>query len=175
MSARTVADVLEERARSLARPLAAIVARSGDELDLLVCTVGEERCAMETLRVLHVGRSPPVTPIAEVPSPFVGVVNHAGEILPVLDLGALLGMPRERARAPIIVIGERRADVGLLVDAAVAVVVVRKSTISAPPVVPDALTTVLCGVLADGSSVLDLGALLASPRLFVQHTRPPTS
>ncbi|MEO7094339.1 MAG: chemotaxis protein CheW, partial [Polyangiales bacterium] len=103
-SAERVQRILEERARLLARPVHA-TAPAHDTLELLVCALGDERCALETRSVLHAGRAPRVTGIPGVPSPFVGIANHAGGVIPVIDLGAVLDLPVASSRAVMLVVG----------------------------------------------------------------------
>src|SRR5205807_2383514 len=105
------------------------------------------------------------------------------EPLPVFDLGALLGHagrppPAPAARvAPVLVLGEGRADLGLLVDGAEEVVERFASELGPPPPGPpaaaDAPPPLVRAVCADGLLILDGRALLDDPRLVVASTGGP--
>src|SRR4051794_36714431 len=94
-SAERVDAVLEDRARRLARPLAA-AQPSGGLLDLLAFRLAGERYAVETRYVQEVVRLS-LTPIPGVPGAVAGVGNLRGEVLVVFDLRPLLGLTRHDA------------------------------------------------------------------------------
>jgi len=84
----------------------------------LVVSVGGERYTLAVENVLEVTRAQAVTPVPGAPSTILGVQNLRGQLLPVLDLGALLGHA-PRTDAPCSVVVERPPiRVGFAVDAA---------------------------------------------------------
>ncbi len=108
--------ILDERARLLARPLAAASTATGAEL--LYFSVGAEELAIEVAAVREIVPLTEVTPVPDLAAPFLGVVNHGGEILPVIDVLALTGTATS-AEAPrwLIVLGTRGPELGLAAGA----------------------------------------------------------
>ncbi|MET0147174.1 MAG: chemotaxis protein CheW [Ilumatobacteraceae bacterium] len=58
----------------------------------LVLPVGEERYAIDTARVREVIADPRATPLPGAPGWVLGVINLRGEVVPLLDTTALLGL-----------------------------------------------------------------------------------
>ncbi len=86
---------------------------------MLVCRVGAERYAFDLDLLREVRLPTGLTPVPCTPPFVAGVLNVRGEILTVLDLAALLDLPRRdapppSARAALVQLPEAR--VGLLVD-----------------------------------------------------------
>lgn len=84
---------------------------------LLVAVEGE-RFGIDTTRIRTVVEYRRLTPIPGRPVPFVGALNHHGELLPVAVLASLLGRKArlDRARAAIVVLEWEDALLGLLVE-----------------------------------------------------------
>lgn len=84
---------------------------------LLVALEGE-RFGIDTRRVRTVVEYRRPTPIPGRPAPFVGALNHHGELLPVAALASLLGRKPlvDRARSAIVVLDWEDALLGLLVE-----------------------------------------------------------
>jgi purine-binding chemotaxis protein CheW len=159
--------VLAARAAELARPLDA---HQEDGADLLVLVVGDQRVALPVEAVRAV-RSP--GPVAHVPaggSALVGMIGEQGDALPVAPLAALLGLPRAAATDQqwVVVLDHPTAPLGLLADLAVDIVSVRPADITSAGE-SARLTT---GLLADGTVLLDPGAVLHDPRLTVAPPDP---
>lgn len=98
---------------------AADFARSpGDEIDLLSCNVGHEVFCIDVASIheLRGWTEPP--PLPHGPACLSGVINLRGIILPVVDLGAGLGIPPWDAdpRNVIIVVCEGGPATGLAVS-----------------------------------------------------------
>jgi purine-binding chemotaxis protein CheW len=82
----------------------------------LTVQVGDERFAFPASDVAEVIRPPAVTRVPLGPSSLVGVANLRGAVMPVVSLHALLGTkgaPSETARVVVI---DRGAPVGLMID-----------------------------------------------------------
>lgn len=81
----------------------------------LLARVGDERYAFPVHRVREVGRAFEVTPVPGAPPAVRGVHNLRGEVVPVLALATLLGLPGGEADCIVLAEeGGRRA--GLTVD-----------------------------------------------------------
>jgi two-component system, chemotaxis family, protein-glutamate methylesterase/glutaminase len=74
--------------------------------------------AVEASRVREILQLPALTPVAEVPSYIIGVVNYRGHILPVMDLGIRLGQPRRsyHIHDHVIVLEQASRRLGILVN-----------------------------------------------------------
>jgi len=86
----------------------------------LVVAVGGEQFGLPVKQVETVIDYRPATPIPGRPGPFLGALNHHGELLPVAPLATLLGQkPRlDTERAVIVVLQWQEALLGLAVERA---------------------------------------------------------
>ncbi len=152
-------DVMERRTRELARPVDARARVAG--LLVLQFSLGGERLAIEAKWLLGVAK---VTLLAGLPGaepPVRGVSVWRGELLTVLDIRPNLGISTAALSdlTRILVLGERRARFGLLVDTVRDVV-----DLSAAELLPVPAGSLardyLIGVTADAGLVLDGQRLL---------------
>jgi purine-binding chemotaxis protein CheW len=115
--ARTEA-VLKHRAEQLARRAAD--EESGQSVEVIICRLGNERYAVETsvLRAVHWPSG--ATPVPSTPSYVLGLVSIRGEIITLLDLAAMLGLPgtasAEAGTRPALLVGLPGVRAGLVVD-----------------------------------------------------------
>ena len=80
--------------------------------------VGQEQYALPVDRVLEVAELGDLTPVPGSPSEILGVRNLRGQVIPVLSLATVLGLPAEDPlRIVVVELGDRRA--GLAADAIV--------------------------------------------------------
>jgi purine-binding chemotaxis protein CheW len=145
-------QLLEARARVLARP-AASAEGDGEVLDVVVFVLGGGRFAVEARHVLAATPLGVPTPLPGVRDIVIGVVNHRGRVVPVLDL--------RRRLTPGDTPGELTHAVAVSVDGmtfAIAAEAVEETTRT-----PCAVG----GVTDDLLTVLDLEALAADPRLRI--------
>jgi len=147
------------RTRELARPLQSTARAAG--MLLLHFSLGGERLAIEARWLLGVAK---VTTLASLPGaepPVRGVTVWRGELLTVLDIRPNLGISTAALSdlTRILVLGERRARFGLLVDTVSEVADL--STAALLPVPSGSLARdYLIGVTADAGLVLDGQRLL---------------
>jgi purine-binding chemotaxis protein CheW len=162
-------EILEERARILARPPPAEV-QAADRLELLVFSLSGETYALETRSVREVARFADFTAVPGA-SPFLlGVTNLRGEILPVFDLRRLAGIAPKGLTdlSRLLVLGEDREELGLLADEVREVKRMRREEILDPPEELAAIgRALLLGVTKDAVIVLDGAGLLRDERLFL--------
>lgn len=174
--------VLEARARVLAKPLgsdgagagrAEVGAAGADESAALFVRVGEARFAVPATAVLEVTRPVGLTPLPGAEAPVVAAFAWRGRMLAVFDVQpAAGGVPRVlTARSRVVVVGEGRAAVGLLVDAAEDVRLLAAGEIHAASGRAGSaaglagVAGAVVGVTADAVAVLDVAALVnARPR-----------
>jgi len=170
-SAEAIQTILEQRARALATippraPLASEV------LHLAAFALKGERYAIETRFVRRIGRLAHYTPVPGAPGPLLGVFNSGGEILPLFDLASLFGASGgESSGSPrLIVLGEEHEELGLLVDGADEILVIRLEQILPPSSVSDAESrSLIRGVTEDALIVIDGEQLLADQRLMIDQ------
>jgi len=113
----------------------------------------------------------PITPLFHVPQCLAGIANLRGEILAVLDVGALLGLDTTR-RGPdsrIVIVEHGGRAAGLIVDRLDAIVSVAVDAITDPPPTLSAeVARLLSGVVSTTErsiAVLDVARLFASAEL----------
>lgn len=164
--------VLQERARVLARPLTDELAAT-NRLELVIFTLTGERYALESRCVLQVVKLQDLVRMPGAPDHLLGLTNLRGEILPVFDLRALLGLSRARLDdlSRLLVLGDGEPELGILADAVLELERRRPDELlAAAEPIARADMPYLRGVTADALVVLDGAALLHDPRLFLNPT-----
>jgi len=167
-SPEEVARILEERARILARPPRA--ARNGESLDLLAFGVGRESYAVDIRSVVDVIRFVPPTPVPCTPPACLGLVNHKGRILPVLDLRPLFDGAEGVAPAwqQVVTIETASMFFGIAADSLAGGMRVADELAPAPAARKGA-ASLIRGLTAGTIAVLDLEALTRDPRVVVDE------
>lgn len=162
--------ILEERARELARsPLSPVVE---ERLEVVVFALAQERYALETE---HVREVLPLVDLALVPGGpdfLVGVINLRGQLLPIVDPRKILGLATRGLsdQAVVVVLGNERAEFGILVDAVQAVTALPTQSLrELPETVGSVAAGYLRGVTSDALILIDGTALLRDPRLIVDQ------
>lgn len=168
-SPEEVRRILSERARALAQPLGA-PATTDDRLQLLVIVLAKERYGIEIAHVEDVFPLRELTPVPCTPPLVLGVINHRGRVLPVLDLRRLFDLTgqgvAEGSRVAAVEIGGLR--VGLYGDGVEGIVEVGVDEVSpASTILGGERQAFLRGVTRDLLGVLDLDALVRDPRIAV--------
>src|SRR5437870_13668818 len=82
--------VLRRRAEQLAK--LPISPDAGDEVEILACRLGGERCAVETRHLRSVQWASGITPVPCTPEFVAGIVSVRGEVVTVLDLATMRGV-----------------------------------------------------------------------------------
>jgi purine-binding chemotaxis protein CheW len=161
--------------RELQRRAAALAAAGKLEvvqakIELIGFALGSQRCALETSCVVEVRRPCELTRLPGAPGHWLGVTNLRGDILPVFDLGDLLGLgrsaPSERTR--MLVLGEAEPELAVQVDAVFQIESVAESEVLDPAGSGFASgLDFVRGVTRDALVVLNGAALLADPQLQI--------
>lgn len=161
------AALLDERARTLARPLERHT-QSGPLLELVHFRSGEQDYALETRFVLEVLRSPEqLVPLPGAPELLRGLTLLHGEVLAVVELAPLFGRTAPATHGPVLVVGPGRPELGLRADVVEEVrVLARDSLLAPPPALGARERTLVSGISRDGIIVLEGEALLGDGRLF---------
>ena len=83
----------------------------------LLVRVGGERYALPIDDVVEVTRIGDLTPVPGAPDAVLGVQKLRGQVVPVVDLGAVVGMSRSQQRGSVVVVDDSGQPAGLAVDA----------------------------------------------------------
>ena len=170
-NAPDAAQILRARAVALARPPDA--APSAETmLDVLEFRLAQERYAIESRYVREVCPLKDLTPLPCTPPFVLGIVNVRGRILPVLDLKKLFDLPEEGLTDlhRIIVLEGHDMVLGLLADATVGVRSIPADSLQPSlPTLTGIRGEYLKGVTAERLVVLDVGRILADPRIIVHE------
>lgn len=170
-SPEEVNRILRDRAHALAKPLAE-VRTPAEMLDLLVFSLAGERYGIEMSYVLEVIPLRELTPIPCTPPFVLGVVNHRGRILPVLDLRRLFELPGQGATegGHVVALQAVKMTFGIFADAVVGTVRVAMQDVAPSPVaLADEHQPNIRRVTNDMVAVLDLEALTRDQRIVVNE------
>ena len=160
-----VQGVLEDRARRAARAPEPEV--TAETVDVVVVVLDRERYGIETARVVEIQHLGAVAPVPGLPSLWMGLVNIRSQLVPLLDLGACVGLTAfadrgtgRTAGGQVVLVEAGAVRAGLLVDEVLEVQRLRVTSTASERNLTQGLT-------ADLLAVLDLEALLTDPRLAV--------
>ncbi|HJN13587.1 MAG TPA: chemotaxis protein CheW [Pirellulaceae bacterium] len=164
-------QILDERARELAVPLAPD-ADETDSIEILTFRMGGELYALETTFILELTRVATLTKVPDCPAFVRGITNLRGEVLAIVDLCTLFQVADPPHDKPwILVLGDDRAEFGIVIDDAVDVCSINTCEIFATPVSMSGVQhNLLRGVTEEAMLVLDGAALLADQRLMIDET-----
>lgn len=163
--------ILKKRAEALARPLQERQTHA-EPLELLVFSLAGERYAVDTAHVLDVVPLREVTPLPCTPAFVLGVVNHRGRILPVLDFRRLFGLAGEGVPAGARLVAAEAGGMrfAIFADNVAGMTRVERRDMTAPPVAfTDDQKAWLLGVTAEMIAVLDLEAMVRASRIVVNE------
>lgn len=172
---RRTRDVLEERARLLARP-SAPAAPPGEEISVVKFGLGEESYAIEAGFVREAVKFTDFTPVPGAPDFLIGVMNLRGGILPVIDLKLFFGVAPKGLTdlSRILVLGRHGPEIGILADAAYEIAGVRVAQLREPATpVAGIGRKYLRGVTGAALVVIDGAALLGDERLYLNDRTGP--
>jgi purine-binding chemotaxis protein CheW len=160
--------ILAKRAEILARPADVATAQETD-LRLATFALANEQYGIEAHLIVEIGRLSDYTPLPSAPPHLVGITNLRGEILPIFDLRALLGLRRGALDdlSRLVVLGKVRAEFGILADSTRELVSLSASELLPPPSsVTEQARHYMRGVTKQALVVLDGSVLLEDRRLF---------
>lgn len=166
--------ILRERAKTLAKPFEEPTPRS-EVLDLLVFSLAGERYAVETSFVLEVVPLRDLTPVPCTPPVILGVVNHRGRILPVIDFRRLLDLTGQEVGGKrwVVVVEAEKMTFGIGAEAVMGTIQLQASDLAPPPrsLTGDrqAFTRGVMGKTGEMVVVMDLVTLAHDPRITVNE------
>jgi purine-binding chemotaxis protein CheW len=163
--------ILRERAQALARPPEE-VSLPTEPLECLVFSLGGSRYGIEATHLVDVLRFTDPTRVPGTPPFVLGVMNHRGRILPVLDIQRLLGTtettPTSGSR--VLTVEAGGMSFGILADAVAGSIRVGAEELAPPPAGRvGAGASVIRGVTDDMVAILDVDALVRDPRIVVNE------
>jgi purine-binding chemotaxis protein CheW len=127
--------------------------------ELIMVQIGEQRFAIDITSVREIRGWAPCTPLPHAPAYVHGMINLRGVILPVIDLGARLGLAGTTpSAASVVVVAEIHGrQVGLLVDAVCDILLLKENMLQDPPEVGvAAVREFVQGVMAIDSGIVSL-------------------
>lgn len=137
--------------------------------ELISFRIGEQAFCVDIMAVREIRGWTPATAVPRTASYMKGVINLRGAVLPIIDLGARLGLkttePTARHVIMVVAVGER--TIGLLVDAVSDIIEMTDDAIQpTPDIGSDRARGFVKGILAiDGRmvSLIDLNWILPEP------------
>lgn len=149
--------------------LEAIAAQAGaaapvvpvEQLQLMTFLVAGVRFAVRVDAIRVVAPAPRVAAVPGTPSWLLGVANHRGEVVPVLDLGRLLALPGARPAASpyvlIVLCDTVPTGIGCTIDALSDIVTVAAHDVQPPiPTLQGPLARLAQGTLQVGPDLVTL-------------------
>ncbi len=157
-----------------ARQLAQIPEKEQAVEDLIECVafqLGEEQYGIESAYVTEVVAVPELTPLPGTPEFLAGICNIRGRITSVVNLKALLGLPRKGLSDfhTVIVARSGSMEMGLLVDRITGTNHVRRNVLQPPPPETQTSRTWIKALTAERLALLDAAALLANSELVIRQ------
>ena len=134
---------------------------SADRRELISFRVGSQEFCVDIMAVREIRGWAKATPLPHSPDYMRGVINLRGAVLPIVDLGARLGLGAAEPTARHVIIVTRIEDrtVGLLVDAVSDILTVTDQLQATPDVACDTVKAFVQGILAIEGRMISLIAL----------------
>lgn len=157
--------ILEARARALAQPATPLTMRPAAEV--MIFRLGAADCGIETRYVRSIHRRGSITPVPGLPSHYVGIASFAGMIHAVADPAPMIGLSSgtQFDGQWLVLLGRDAAELAVLVDAVIEIRSLTAGDMSTVAGSSGPEGTHRRGLLADGTVLIDVGALLADSRL----------
>ena len=136
--------------------------------ELISVRIGDQAYAIDIMAVREIRGWTAATPLPHAPPNVLGMMNLRGAILPVIDLGARLGLgPTEPNSSAVVVVAQiGEVQMGLVVDAVSDILTVTEGLIQpAPNVGSDESAAFVAGVMTTDTGIVSL--------LSLDHVQPP--
>ncbi len=153
---REIDALLEERARRLARPV--IEVSEVPSAEFIAFGTGSERYALDVAFVHRLERCTRVTPVPGSARFFAGITNFHGQLVPLIDLGLLLDTTPCMNPAFVIVLGELRAEIGIVAEELLELLRLPLHAFGTPGPAPRPLVR---HITAGGIAVIDAATVIA--------------
>lgn len=139
--------------------------------NLVGFVVGPAQYAIGVTRVRQIINPLPVTPLPHMPHGVVGVAEHRGEIVPVVDLRRYYGLPAQHDRRTkwVLITSDQDLTVGVVVDAVVGVFRASDDQMRPSPALAEAQTRRgITGVASNDGALV----FVTNPDLFAEIVQP---
>jgi len=136
--------------------------------ELIAVRVGGQQFAIDIMSVREIRGWTTSTPLPHAPAHVLGMINLRGVILPVIDLGARLGLGASvpDASSVVVVAQIHGAQVGLMVEAVCDILTVTENMLQAPPDLGGGTThDFVQGIMTTDGEIVSL--------LSLEHVLPP--
>lgn len=126
--------------------------------ELICVSIGEHLYAIDIMQVREIRGWTASTPLPHAPPHVLGMINLRGQILPVIDLGSLLGVGETTVAASSVVMVAQIGEhvVGLLVDAVCDILMVGENMLQETPKVGDRVLDFVAGVMTTDQGIVTL-------------------
>ena len=164
--------LLLARARDLARETPIVDSGEGATIEVLEFGLAGETHAFELAYIREAGALLELTPLPGVPDFVLGVTCVHGQIVAVVDLRKVFGLPERGLRdsRQVIILQSADMELGVLAERILGVRRLPSSALQTSlPTLTDVRAAYLKGITADGTVVLSAAKLLADPNLVVQE------
>lgn len=168
-SAAEKEEILRVRANAMARE-AAKAAAAGEYVEVVEFLLAGERYGIESAFIREVQSLREVAPLAGTPPFIMGITNIRGEVLAVVDLRTIFGLPAAGLTdaSRVLVLNDERMRFGLVADAVLATRKIPAESIQPSlPTLTGVREKYLRGVTAEGEVILSATALLTDESLIV--------
>ena len=163
--------VLRRRARALAR-VEERGRAEGPFLEILEFAIGDEVFGASSTCVRRVEPLRDLTPLPCTPGWVAGVINLQGRIVAVIDLAALLELPRTGITdlSHVVIIAYGDVEAGILASRILGLRRIREASLRPPlPTLAGAAARFVLGTEADGGLILDAERMLSGGNLVVEE------
>jgi len=127
--------------------------------ELIAFRIGDQEFCVDIMQVREIRGWTQATPLPRTPGFMKGVINLRGAVLPIVDLGARLGLKTTEptARHVIMVINQGARTMGLLVDAVSDIIDVTEDMVQpTPDVACDQVKAFVKGLFAIDGRMISL-------------------
>ncbi len=163
-------NILDERARSLATPLAEDNS-ARQTLELIEFSLARERYGIASEFVREVCQLTQLTPVPCTPDFVLGIINLRGEVISVIDIRKFFSLPEIGITDlnKVIILQNENMIFGVLADFIVEVRDVELSAIQASTNISGIRAEYLQGVTSQGMAVIDAKKLLTDKSIVVDE------
>ena len=162
--------ILKTRAIALAREPEE--KEPGEQIEVVEFLLSSEKYGIESSYVREVCPLKEYTPVPCTPAFVLGIINLRGEILSILDLRKFFDLPETGLGDlnRVVVLSSDDMEFGVLTDVITGVRKVALDGLQPPPPTFTGLRReYLQGVTADRTAILDVGKILADPKIVVNE------
>lgn len=134
---------------------------SGPEIQLVTFSLGSEQYAVEVLKVKEIILPIDTFPVPGMPEHVKGVINLRGEIVPILEIHTLLGVPEREVedkdrKHRIIILDTADGGIGFEVDGVTEVIRIKADSVKPSPDVgnPNFNKEILLGIVQTPKGII---------------------